>query len=412
MDNRGSIHVPFVTAKQKLWAGVRSDVFGSAIDGTLIRPSNEPPFADGPRTVEPPPDFVILKPSDDPNEVLNKHPYVYLTPGAIYKWSNVQVGSPVQIDGRGATVTLNGPGPILTFTGSTTAYPVDLPIMIKDVVFSGGELLKTEPMQQKFVSQSAIWFDGAWKTTVRNCTFFNFNGAAVYYSEGLDYWADKQWQQQHILTECRFNGCRIGVANGGAVEYSLANNNCFFNCQICFHVIGGNWRRVGNMIANCRCAYFHTKANMWYQGKGLYMNPAHGSFTDNTLNHCDYGGSDWTSDFVLANNTTVKLAGFYFDNDTQRPPTWTGNTQYYGDMKLLNFLTDANNTTFCVTGCALFGVSSVQAGAGQIQVADAKKANFYISGCYGNNVDMVNVQEANVVPKFGNFKTAAVTARS
>lgn len=354
--------------------------------------------------------FVILKPTDDPIDVLYNNRCVYLVPGAVYTWKNILIQKEVIINGQGATIKLVGnDGPIINISNGSQVG--DVHVTIRDVKFVGSDIppVRTEEMKEDFVTSSAIWITNAWKTTIENCDFTNFNGAALFFSDSTTYTTSQNWQQQQIVSGCRFLSCRICIANSGGSEYSLVNNCCFFDCQICFHVSGGNWRRVGNQIANCRCAYFHNQTNMWYSGPNGIFNPAHGAFTGNTMNHCDYGGNLWPSNFTLTNGTVVSLAGMFHNNSTYMPPTWTGNTQYYGDMKILNFPT---NAIWVISGCNIFGYSGSAPNSGMLVVSTAVRDRVYITGCSSSttNLALINVNQNNVFPLFGTFKTATVSA--
>ena len=406
----GSIHNPFVTAKQQLWAGVRSDVYGSTVDGTLVRPSNLPAVEPLPITPDETTVYTI-KPDDDAQTILNKYKYVYMIPGAVYKWSNITIQQGVYLNGRGAIVRFSGnSGPMLYVVGNNVDSK-DVPVTFKDINFIGGETPdRSEDMKQDYVRHSALWFEGAWKTSILYCNFTNFKGAAIYYSEGSRYWSTaKNWQQQHLVSGCRFLSCRMGLANGGAVEYSLANNNSFFDCQVCFWVIGGNWRRVGNMIANCRCAYFHFgSANCWYTGTSGLYNPAHGSFTGNTLNHCDYGGNLWPTRMIIAaNGYAVNLAAFYFNNANIYPPLWVANTHYYGDVKIMAYNTNIDK--YCLTGCVFAGGNANQTW-GYVYAAPAIANRIYLIGCFGNNtLKVYNIPTGNCTPPLGTSTTGTMT---
>ncbi|BCO10919.1 E1B 55K [Bovine adenovirus 7] len=347
--------------------------------------------------------FAVLKPDQDPSSFLEKHSVVYLQPHAVYDWRTVLIRKPTQIHGQGATVRLNGQGPILQIQGEHS-IPDDIYVHLENITFVGSDFpSRHERMNKDFQFHSAVWITNAWKTTITQCNFKNFKGAALWYNDTIDYWNSRQWSQQHFITHSRFTGCRIGVANTGGSEYSLCNNNLFFDCQVCFNVIGANWAHNDNVIVNCRCAYLHLGANMWYQGTSRNHNPAKGSFNNNTINHADYGGNLWPTEFVLQNGDTINLAGFYFDDQAELPPTYTGNNQWYGDVNIVNFST-ARNDKWCITGCNFYGVTAGQDNAGQVQVSEAVKNKVYFIGCSGNNVILKNVVEENMTPKFGRIQ--------
>ncbi|AII22561.1 protein LH3 [Lizard adenovirus 2] len=359
----------------------------------VINPINQWP-APGSFSSQKPPGTLL--PGEDPEAVFKQYHVVYLVPGAQYHWKNILIEKPVWIYGNGATVRTSGTGPILRIVGNRTEKR---DVRIQDISFFGEDCTpnRMEPMSEKLVYQMAIWVTDMKRVTIKGCNFTNFAGAAVFFEETA--YNGFFWSMQHLITECRFTGCRIGIANGGRSEYSTASFNNFFDCQICFNVVGGNWNRCGNIAANCRCVYLHT-TNMWYEGAGGNFNAAHGSFTGNTMNHCDYGGNLWPTAFQLPDRE-IQLAGFYFDNARARCPTWTGNTQYYGDMKILNFNQANDAAIFVIDGCALYG----QPGdTGSIETTAALTDKVFIQGCQGNKVTLFNIKAANVVPAIGTIK--------
>lgn len=403
VNNKGSIHVPYVTAKQQLWAGVRSDVFGTTVDGTLVYPSNYPTYVNDlpylPENNEN--DFVVMKPGDDPTDFFQKHSCVYLQPGRVYQWSGIKVTNPICIYGRGAIVRLLGEGPIMEVTGGDDISPSDIPFTVYDVIFDGNETVdRNVNMSVAFENKSALWFTNAWKSTVFNCTFSNFNGTALWYRDNPP---PQGFEGQHSLLGCRFIKCRIGVSNSGRSEYSLANSNLFFDCQVCFNVIGGNWRQTGNQMMYSKCGYLHVKDGMWYEGSNK-ENPAHGAFTGNTLNHCD-NGCAWPASFTLKNGSTIsRLSGLYFDDDAAYPPTFTGNAMWYSGMEVMNFINDTNLKSFSFTGCTFVGPANDMESS-RIAISNRVGTKVFFIGCTGNNVNVYNVTAANMTPPFGTVKT-------
>lgn len=104
VNSAGSIQIPYVTAKQKLWSGVRSDVYGSTVDGSLVLPSNypneyqDPPYSSA-STFN---DIIVLAPNDDdPADVLGR---AMIDGGN--RFSNVKYMRPIVIYGRGLNVQI------------------------------------------------------------------------------------------------------------------------------------------------------------------------------------------------------------------------------------------------------------------------------------------------------------------
>lgn len=348
-------------------------------------------FADAPTSPR------FLSPDVDPQLAFDTQRLIELEPGSIYKWSSIHISRSVTVNGNGAVIYLRGDGPIIYVDIGSNAITHDAFVTFNNCHFKGSDQtpIRDEDMNEGFLPHSAVWVRNSFKTSFIQCSFENFKGAALWLYDTLDYVKEKTWSQQHLISTCRFVGCRIGIATGGACEYSLANNNCFFDCQICFYVIGGNWLRVGNIIANCRSAYFHHGDGMWYQGPAGMQNPAHGAFVGNTMNHCDYAGNVWPNEFVGVDGTTYQLAGMYFNNVRTYPPTWTGNTQYYGDMVIENFKTNNAQKAFSITGCTLMGNPGQDVSA--IRAGNTVKDKIWIIGCSGNGIK-TNVPTANITP--------------
>ncbi|ARE31879.1 ORF3 [red squirrel adenovirus 1] len=260
-------------------------------------------------------------------------------------------------------------------------------------------------MSANFLDKSAIWFTNAWKGSVINCSFDNFNGSALWFRDDNLY-GTSNWQQQHLITACRFRKCRIGISNSGRAEYSVATMNMFFDCHVCFNVIGGNWRRSENQMVICKCAYLHVEAGMWYEGNNK-ENPAHDAFTGNTLNHGD-SGCLWPAAFTLADGRQItRLAGFYFDSSLTFPPTFSNNVLWYTGIDLKGFSTGSSLKTFCFTGCTFMGNAgnNTQSRLAIGRENQTNNSKVYFIGCSGNNIALYNVEASHVVPSFGTLMT-------
>lgn len=348
-------------------------------------------------------DFPVLKPDQDPIAFFQTNNTAYLQPGATYYWKCIELSKPIHIYGQGATVQLVGPGPVFVFN-SESVIPEDFYVVFENINFIEDEFpIRSGQLSLGLTTHSAVWFINVWKTSIVNCNFKNFRGAALWYSDNRNFWNARKWNQQHLVSNCRFNGCRIGISNTGSSEYSIASQNQFYDCQICFNVIGGNWSRNNNVIVNCRCAYLHVGDNMWYEGHSENNNPAKGTFCNNIINHADNGGNVWPTQFKLTDGSTIQLASFYFDDNQEIPPCYSGNFHWFGDVNIVNFSTTKIDK-WCITGCNFYGNTHAANDAGQVQVAEAVKDKVFIIGCSGNNVTMKNIVEGNMTPKIGTIK--------
>lgn len=379
------VSFPFVTAPLISWA---QDVAATPSNGTQKA--------------------FTLRPGDDTTTAFSTEGAVIdLLPGAEYHWHRENISTTVTIRGNGATVRNARPvsGPCI-FIRSTTGSPMNLRVSLEDIIFKGYEDPdRASPMSNTASQNCAVWIHQAWKATVLRCTFINWRGAALWFSDTTTYWSSQQWSQQHMVCQNRFEGCRICIANTGGSEYSLASNNCFFDCQIAFNVIGGNWNRCGNVIVNCRCAYLHARNNMWFAGSSGVFNAAHDTFVGNVLNHCDYGGNRWPTVLTMANGSQIQLAAFYFDNTGAYPPLWCGNTQYYGDMKLLNY-NSGGMKAWVISGCIFMAGSNSMPTAGNITVSNGGD-KVYLIGCSSNaSVQVTGIAAANMTPSVGTIVAA------
>lgn len=345
------------------------------------------------------PESVTVLPDADPDRIFETHSVIYLKPGALYRWPSITLTRAVTIYGNNAIIELVGAGPQLHVHPPSwnndvdTNVAIDLKVTLRDIIFRGSDSQpdRQEAMSAKFVEHSAVWIDNAWRTTIENCSFLNYKGSAIWYQDDVKGLPTGIFEAQHILTNCRFRHCRIGVSNAGRSEYSMASNNLFADCQICFNVIGGNWLRVGNHIVSCRCAYYHTTVP-WYIGRSGNQNAAHGTFCSNSVNHCTTACL-WPSSFMQANGVRVDLAGFYFSDGGTYPPNWTGNTHYYFDMILDNMSTQ-KSFKWTICGCVLMNCT--------ITTRNNTGNSTYIFGCTGNSDTRIgNVPAGNISPDIG-----------
>lgn len=413
-----------MTAKQQLWAGVRSDVFGSTVHGRLVPPSNytddlvTTPFVISSSVEE----FVTVTPDvSDPTDIINETGCIYLQPGAVYHWGGIKITRPVCIYGRGATIKLQGQGPIFEVTAGEGVRASDVPSTFQDIIFDGDTVVdRNATMSQSFVRHSAIWITNAWKSCVMNCSFKNFNGTALWYRDDNIYVTgptSRLWLQQHIVIGNKFELCRFGVSNSGRSEYSLADSNVFGDCFICFNCIGGNWTQRSNNMTACKSGYFHVRRLMWYEGSNR-DNPVHGAFTGNTLNHCD-SGCKWPYSLTLPGGDVVTpLSGLYFDNTTITPPTFNDNVLWYSSIELRGFGLISNASNYTMSGITFMGPPNNPKSRIAVSTTGNLASKVFLFGCWGNtNVNIYNIPAANVVPSCGtvttgNYTSQFTTARS
>lgn len=357
----------------------------------------------------PPPRFAshqapgTMLPTDDPDAVFAAYKVVYLVPGAEYTWRNVFIRRPVIVYGNGATVKTSGTGPILKVVGIPSAATDS--VLLQDITFVGEDSTpdRAAIMSAEQMNSSALWIMDQWRVTIRSCEFKNFYGAAVFFEQSVAVPGFTSGATSHQVTGCRFIGCRMGVAVGGKSEHSSISGCSFYDCQICLNVVGGNWVFVGNVMANCRCAYLHS-TDLWYQS----ANPVVGSrnvFNSNIISNAAANGNLWPTKFNLPSRT-IDLAAFYFEDVNADPPCYVGNVHTLADVNIANFKTD---DIFCMTGCSFYGGAN---DVGALTTTTALKDKVYILGCQGRDVTMNNFDSNNVDPDFGTVKppTPADTA--
>lgn len=364
-------------------------------DYSVVRPVNQwpDPAAKRPRLTE-----VVLSPGEDAAFAFANFDVVNLVPRATYHWTSLALRKPKTLIGNGATVFLRGVGPLLQCVGNPA---LSSQWIIKDVTFVGSALHldRATPFGFDIIEQNCFMFDNCVKVSVINCNFYRFPGTALWFvNSGAP--VGHYWDPQHIVANCRFQECRMGVSIGGGADHGTVSGCNFFDCQICFNVSGGQWNMSGNVIVNCRCAYLHTKGN-WYQGTLGNINPAQGNFCDNVISNCDYNGNLWATEFMLSTGVVINLAGYYFDDDAALPPNWSGNAMTFCDAQLKNFLT-GNNEVYCITGCFINGDTVDGEAKGKFEASDAVKDNIHLIGCSSNGkVTLTKIPAGNVSPSFG-----------
>lgn len=344
----------------------------------------------------------LLGPDENVQSVIDQHRVIVLQGDEVYRWKRVVINKPTTIAGNGATVILDGDGPCIIIDGGR-GFPGEIPVIISDVCFQGTLQLinRDQPMDIGCLSSSAIWVKNALQVTIFSCIFEKFAGAALWFDADDTNWDNRNFAFCHYVSENLFRDCRLGIAIGNNVQYGLSSNNVFYDCHIAFYMIGTNWGIYGNSVLSCRCAYFHSKENMWYSGAAANNGITYGSVVGNFFSNANLIGLQWHENFVAMDGRGIKLQGFYFDDDGAVPPTWTGNTHYWSGIDLLNF--DSNMQAYVFTGCTFMGKTASVESAGRLNIADAIKAKTFFSGCSGNGVHVYGVESTNLFPP--NFAT-------
>ena len=196
---------------------------------------------------------------------------------------------------------------------------------------------------------------------VVDCNFINWLGAgiAVTGSTGEDYFSYRGQIQGNT-----FHRCYFGVSLADRAEYSILANNVFTTNRLAIWNSSGNWNIAGNTAVNCYGAYYSFAKSSPY-GALTADNWNHGAVVGNTFNHSNgSGGARWTANAAFPIGGVVSDPGAGIVVDGLLPPTFTGNTLWYTNIRANNHL--ANQ--WMLTGCALSNLSISCTGNNPIKI--------------------------------------------
>lgn len=285
----------------------------------------------------------VLSPSDDWAATLAKTPQVQLVAGAAYTLTAaVDLPNNTLIEGNGAIIT------VATDTTAAFVATSKIGITIRNLTMQGRTADPTN--QPANFAHTAIRFTRCTSFRITDCDFNFWLGAgiAVTGSTGDDYLSYRGHIQGNNFVKCYF-----GVSFTDRAEYCSLSENVFTTNRLAIWNSSGNLTVTSNVVVNCYGAYYAYAKTSPY-GALSSDNWNHGAVTGNTFNHSNGGGgARWTSNvtFPIGGSTVDPGAGVVVDG--LLPPTFTGNTLWYTNIKSNNH--GANQ--WLLTGCALSNLS-------------------------------------------------------
>lgn len=290
-----------------------------------------------------------VTPDEDFGAALAATPQVQLVPGAVYALpSAVDVPNGCFISGNGATVTVASPsGGALRVTGRSD-------VTIRDVRFLGqtDSPLNTSPV----FDHVAVRVTRSTNVRILDCDFENWRGCGVAVSGSV---SDDYFAYRVKVLGNAFTRCYIGLSATDRSEYSLATSNTFTYCRLAVWNSSGNWMVNDNDIVGCYGAYYCANRTSPY-GAAASDNWAHGSFVGNTANHSNGGAKElWSTGVAFPVGGVQQDLGRGVVVSGVLPPTFTGNTLWYTDIRA----SDLVGTRWLVSGCTLSNLTVTASGA-------------------------------------------------
>lgn len=296
----------------------------------------------------------VLGPDDDWAATLARTPQVQLIAGAAYTLASpVELPNNALIEGNGAIITVA--------TDSMGAFTATskVGITIRGLTLQGRI---DDPLNAAAnFAHSAIRLVRCTSFRISDCDFNFWLGAgiAVTGSTSDDYFSYRGHIQGNNFVHCYF-----GVSFTDRAEYSLLANNVFNTNRLAIWNSSGNLTTTGNVLVNCYGAYYAFAKTSPF-GAQTSDNWNHGAVTGNTFNHSNgSGGARWTSNvaFPIGGVSTDPGTGVVVDG--LLPPTFSGNTLWYTNVKANNH--SANQ--WLLTGCALSNLSVTATGSNPIKI--------------------------------------------
>lgn len=290
----------------------------------------------------------VLAPGDDWAATLAVTPQVQLVAGAAYTLdAPVDLPNNTLIEGNGAIVT------VASDAAGAFVATSKVGITVRNLTLQGRT---ADPINQPAnFAHTAIRLVRCTSFRITGCDF-NFwlgAGVAVTGSTSDDYFAYRGHIQGNNFVRCYF-----GVSFADRAEYCSLTENIFTANRLAIWNSCGNLTVTSNVAVNCYGAYYAFAKTSPY-GAQTSDNWNHGAVTGNTFNHSNgSGGPRWTSNaaFPIGGSSTDPGSGVVVDG--LLPPTFTGNTLWYTNIKANNHV--ANQ--WLLTGCALSNLTITAAG--------------------------------------------------
>ncbi|WP_026555890.1 hypothetical protein [Arthrobacter sp. 35W] len=296
----------------------------------------------------------VLSPGDDWAATLAATPQVQLVAGAAYTLeAAVDLPHNTLIEGNGAIVTVAGDG-IGAFTATSK-----IGITLRGITFQGRT---ADPLNAAAnFAHTAVRLVRCTDFRVLDCDFNFWLGAGVAVTGST---SDDYFSYRGHVEGNNFHSCYFGVSFTDRAEYCLLANNIFSTNRLAIWNSSGNLTTTSNVAVNCYGAYYAYAKTSPY-GAQSSDNWNHGAVVGNTFNHSNgSGGPRWTSNaaFPIGGASTDPGSGVVVDG--LLPPTFTGNTLWYTNIKANNH--GAN--VWMLTGNALSNLSITANGTNPIKL--------------------------------------------
>ncbi|AJE85245.1 E1B protein [Streptomyces albus] len=270
--------------------------------------------------------------TEDWTAALAETPQVQLVPGAVYRLTRTaELPDGCFLAGNGATVTVAEP--------SYGAFAVRerSDVTVADVRFLGQD---ADPLGTGIVP-AHVGLRSSRSTNVRvlDCDFTHWRGAgiAVTGAERDDYFGYRV-----KVSGCSFHRCYFGVSTADRSEYSQLTGNSFAYCRLAVWNSSGNWTVNDNTVVACYGAYYSfSKSSPYGTANGPHGdNWGHGSLVGNTFNHSNNGapGGLWRRGAAFPLGGVPRDPGAGVVVDGVLPPTFSGNTLWYTDLRATGIL--------------------------------------------------------------------------
>ncbi|WP_326695387.1 right-handed parallel beta-helix repeat-containing protein [Streptomyces sp. NBC_01766] len=296
----------------------------------------------------------VLAVGADWASVLAATPQVQLVPGATYTLSaTVELPDGCRIVGNGATVTVTGDTiGALKATGRSN-------ITLTGITFLGRT---ADPLgSAASFGHVGLRLDRCTNTRVLDCDFTHWRGAgiAVTGSASDDYFAYRS-----KLRGNTFDRCYFGVSIADRCEYSVLSDNTFTYCRLAIWNSSGNWTINDNSVMGCYGAYYSFARTSPY-GSLTSDNWNHGALSGNTFNHSNGGAKAlWSANAAFPVGGSALDPGSGIVVNGLLPPTFTGNTLWYTDIRA----TDLAGTGWLLSGCTLSNLTVTCTGTAPVRV--------------------------------------------
>lgn len=317
----------------------------------------------------------VLGVTDDWNAVLARTPQVQLTPGATYTLTApVALPDRCVIVGNGATVTVaNDQTGALSIAGRSS-------VTISGVHFLGRQASPVDSAPQ--FAHVGIRISRSTGVRILDCDFTNWRGAGMAVTGST---ADDYFGYRLKVSGNAFHRCYFGVSLADRSEYSQLTANSFTSCRLAIWNSSGNWTINGNVVVGCYGAYYSFAQTSPY-GALTSDNWGHGSLTGNTVNHCNGGVPvRWSTALSFPIGGVERNPGTGVVVDGVLPPTFTGNTLWYSDIRATNLL----GTRWLLSGCTLSNLAVSCTGAVPVHLVGTQSNSGNLPLLQGNVKDLL-----------------------